>query len=440
MHSAVVHWESLVRTAWIVLLALVHAMLLAPAPGVAGRTKEPASAARETSWTAPVWQLEVDPDSVGAEPRVVINSFADPAVKRRLPFGELPIRHVTENSEPPHGDSRQVAVQLDIARLRLGPNGQIVSPILGFVRHTLASVDPYSGRITFVHTIGPGASPYGTPSSDSTRDFYVDLGTVPGDEYRWEASPDGTWGLEFTTAGAYLLAHGRAPTTPRVPGLLIGGEFSLDGSMYATASQSLSGSVINRWVVFGRDGGLLCEGKARPNMIDRLEFTPDGRWLLVAYAHGDTVCVCLADGRESRLRAWWWAPIHEYSPDGRMALSVTGRSDGSSLATILDCRNPLMPVTVGKPLVIAKPVRDAALSEDGRFVAFEEEARGPAGLLRVDVYDRRSMRWTELTNTAEPGLRFAARYLLVGAWEGGSHGIFPLVSTRSILVYDLSGP
>ena len=438
LRLAAIRRESLVRAALYLLLVPACAMGLVSGSAADAQTTDRAPATRDTSLVAPDWELEVDL-KCDIAPRVVINAFADPRGPRRFPIGELAILRVTEHRNPAHGDSQGTEIQEEIARLQVAPDGQVDSPRLRFVESTFASVNPWSGSVTFLHGLGASESPVRSGGGDSAPDFQIDRGTVPGHMYRWEAAPDGTWGLEFTTAGAFLLTRRGAPTTPRVPGLVLGGQFCRDGSKYATA---LLHSIpeVNQWAVFGRDGALLHLGPARRNRIDRIEFTPDGKWLLVAYDRSDTVCVRLEDGKEQLLRSGWWSELDHYSADGQVALSMTTGPDGMSVATFTDRQDPLRPLTLGEPLEISMRVGAAALSQDGRLAAFEERIEAAEGQRRVTVYDRRSHTWTELsTSTPTTGLCFAGNYLFLGTWRGYYPGITRGGSTKRIRLYDLSG-
>ena len=394
------------------------------------------STARETSYVAPMWRLDVTQDSARLTPQLVCNDFADPIRPRRFPLRDLPIRRVIMRPAQ-HGNE----IMADIARLSVGSDGRIPpGPVGGFVEEPFASVDAWTSHTTFLYIVGPGALPKG---NDPIQDFYADLGAIPGSVYRWEASPDGSWGIAHTTAEASLLARDRRSPHAHLP-QIISGAFSRDGSRYAASilGPIIAGPLSERWSVFGRDGNILREGTARPARIDHVEFAPDAKSILVSWSRGDSYRVHLDTGEEEPLPVGWWDDDHYYSADGRTALEVSMKLGGGSLLRLFDCSDPARPILLGERLVLGTNIETAAVAPDGSLVALEESFGYPAAghPMSVTVYDRRLQRRALLLgNTRRGGLEFAERYLFVGIGPAAFYARFGIRSTTGILVYDLSG-
>ena len=109
------------RLAWV----SVAVLLLPSSDALAA--KRPAPTPREVSELAPVWQLDIAEDSLGLMPRVVVNAFADRRSRMAFPIPELPLRHAVSRVQATYRDHVSWSMSNKIARLRVRPDGWLVS-------------------------------------------------------------------------------------------------------------------------------------------------------------------------------------------------------------------------------------------------------------------------------------------------------------------------
>ncbi len=408
------------------------ALLLLAVPACAamdGALPTPATA--ETSEVVPVWRIDVTQEDSSLTPRLLTNAFADSTRPRLFPLRDLPLVRFTSGPTSDH----QVAVEVDIARLRVGKDGRIpAAPPSFFLPMTRVCVEPWTGHTTFLCKAGPGAGPN---EGDPAQDFFIDDRAIPGDEYRWEVSRDGTWGIVHATGGFALLERNRRVFSR--PGQIVQSAFSRDGSKYVGCRRVQAYPPREEWFVIGREGRTLYQSEVGPSTLDHLEFDPDGRSVLLSWKRGESFRVRLDSGKQERLPEGWWDDDHYYSADGRTDLRV-GRAGGCpSVIRLFNCSDPAKPIPLGEPMVVDAPILWAAVSADGSLFALQESEGEVPGPMRVAVYDRRLRpRALLLKHTRRGGMLFAGVHLFVGTGPTVAFARFGLQSTPGIMVYDLS--
>jgi hypothetical protein len=409
------------------------ALLLAAAPTCAAMDSAmPAPAAAETSEVVPVWRIDVTQEGSSLTPRLVTNAFADSTRPRMFPLRDLPLVRVTSSPTSDH----QTEVAVDIARLRVGKDGRIpAAPPSFFLPMTRVCVEPWTGHTTFLCETGPGAPPN---RGDPAQDFFIDDLAIPGDEYRWEASREGTWGIVHATGGFALLERKRRVFSR--PGQIVASAFSRDGSKYVGSRRVLGYPPREEWFVIGRDGRTLYQSEVGPSTLDHLEFDPDGRSVLLSWRRGESFRVRLESGRQERLPDGWWDDDHYYSADGRTDLRVGRTEGGPSVIRLFDCSDPTQPIPLGEPLVLDAAILWAAVSADGSLFALQESEGDVPGPMSVAVYDRRLRpRALLLKHTRRGGMLFSGAHLFVGTGPTVFFARFGHQSTTGIMDYDLSG-
>lgn len=414
------------------------AVLLLPA-GDTLAAKRPAPTPREVSERTPVWQLDVAEDSLGLRPRVVVNAFAHRRSGAAFPIPELPLRRVVSRVQATYRDHVSLSMSNELARLRVQPDGRLESHDPRFVASNQIFVDPLTGRMTLLVLADTDEQRPGTMADDSTATFAVDKAAVTGDLYRWEQSPDRNWCLVHTSTGTTVFTRASLSAKAYLQRRIYYGGFSRDGSRYAAVGEEGTDGRpedLRRWVLLSRDGEILRQGNPVRQALYNLHLSADGQYLTFERdgPGAGSFGVVLDTGEETRLPIQW-ARNQYYSADGRTALDL-GRIQ------LYDLRDPLNPLPIGGPLEAGDDhFVTGAISGDGTLVAVQTvEPDDPHRvLLRVIVFDRSfKHRTVVLRNTLRGGLQFEGRYLFVGTQRDPIPTYFEMMSTKGILVYDLS--
>jgi hypothetical protein len=322
-------------------------------------------------------------------------------------------------------------MSVELGCLRVASDGRIDPAGMRLFAASEIAIDPLSGKLARIRLLDASDSAL-RDSADCPQTFDVDRGSVTGDLYRWEMSPNQSWWLVHSSKGTNLFRHGSASPVTHFEDRIYYGGFTRDGSRYAAVAER--GDRVRRWIVISSMGAILREGPATEGSLWDLHLTPDGRYLM------------FQDGRYGQwhrvsLDTWEEAPLampcteHPYySGDGRTALEVIA-SPGA--IRLVDLAHPLKPRLIGS-LSTPDLCITGALSGDGEWVAVQV-TEADRRRLRVIVYDRKLKKSIVLLrNTLRSGLQFVGSYLVVGTQRDEVPTYFASKSTAGIAVFGLS--
>jgi hypothetical protein len=385
---------------------------------------------------APVWQLDVAQDSAGLIPRVLVNEFAGGRRAAAFPVQELPMRRAMRHTSGV-GEQFSWSMSVELGCLRVATDGTIDSTAMSLLPADQVAVDPLSGKLARLRLRNPSTSAPHVPA-ECPQTVDVDQGSITGELYGWEMSPDRSWWLVHSSTGTSLFRRGSSSPVAHFEDRIYYGRFTRDGSRYAAVAEREDRSLVSqrtrRWIVISPTGAILREGSASEGPWD-LHLTPDGRYL--TFQEGQR-----GQWRRVSLDTWEEAPFampcteHPYySGDGRTALELWP-SPGT--VRMIDLTHPLTPRLIRPAVSTQGLCVTGALSDSGEWVAVQATEAGRRRL-RVIVYDRKLEKSVVLLrNTLRRGLQFVANYLIVGTQRDEVPTYFAFESTVGIAVFDLS--
>lgn len=409
-----------------VLSSIVHAQETQPA----------AADSLEAFAISPAWRLDVAQDSTGLIPRTVVNEFAGGRKPAPFPVKELPLRIARTETSGNVGGRPSWSMSVELGCLRVASDGRIALTGMSLYPANQIAVDPLNGNIARLRLLDP-SDPAPHDLAESPQTFDIDRGSITGEIYRWELSPDRAWWLVHSSTGTSIFRSGSLSPVAHFEDRIYYGGFSRDGSRYAAVAEredrpSLS-SPKRRWIVISSTGAVLGEGSTIAPWD--LHLTPDGRYLTFQDENrGQWRYVPLDTWKASPLAMPCTEHLY-YSGDGRTALEVTS---SPGIIRLVDLTKPLTPRLIGPPISTQGMCITGALSEKGEWAAVQV-AEADRRHLRVVVYDRKLEKSVVLLrNTVRSGLQFVGNYLIIGTQRDEVPAYFAFQSTAGILVYDVS--
>ena len=418
------------------LCVLASMVALVVLTGLAQAAQVAAADSLETFDVAPVWQLDVAQDSAGLIPRAVVNEFTGGRRAAAFPVQELPMRRAMRNTSGV-GEQLSWSMRVELGCLCVATDGRIDSTGMSLFPADQVAVDPLNGKLARLRLLNPSASAPQVPA-ECPQTIDVDQGSISGELYRWEMSPDRSWWLVHSSTGTSLFGAEVPRQSPTLKTGSITEGFTRDGSRYAAVAEREDRSLLSRrtrrWIVISSTGAILGEGSASEGPWD-LHLTPDGRYL--TFQDGQR-----GQWRRVSLDTWEEAPLampcteHPYySADGRTALELW---PSPGIIRMIDLTHPLTPRLIGPPVSTQGLCITGALSDNAERAAVQV-TEADRRRLRVIVYDRKLEKSVVLLrNTLRRGLQFVGNYLIVGTQRDEVPTYFAFESTVGIAVFDLS--
>jgi hypothetical protein len=353
-----------------------------------------------------VWALHVG--ETAAEIRV--NRFAEPRYRKLFPLQTIRLVR-TEWEKGPSMRCRGWTMQAPVH-----PNGTLGDPSL-----TLPAIESPAKAL----------APALLSARILTRlkELQIDPSTIGG----WDTAPDSGLAVIRLPKRTVLLNE-TDPSKPAVsyPLTIAQPAFAHTGSCAAAATDD------GRVLVFDRSGRIVFATDASSTSYDQLYINPSCSTLTYIQETADGRKAGALDIRSGQSQALSNIPdgFRYYSADGSRMLIIARGVPG--LVSYYDTSTPMSPLLVGE-YSVACPILTAAVCDDGRLAAVEED-EGSGRHFRVVLLDGsvRPIGDPLVTNCTSQGLQFEGKFLFVGVQRHPLPAPIQSISTENVLLFDLS--